>query len=137
MVNDKQHSRSVGVVVNFTRQPAEGRSREGGFRVGEMEKDVLVAHGGSKFFRERMYDMSDKYGLYVCKGCGMYGAVNEGEGPWNRGALGSKATPDFKQYLCKTCDNRADFSYVEVPYCFKLLQQELQAMNVGMRLITE
>jgi DNA-directed RNA polymerase beta subunit len=67
----------------------------------------------------------------------MYGAVNEGEGPWNRGALGSKATPDFKQYLCKTCDNRADFSYVEVPYCFKLLQQELQAMNVGMRLITE
>ena len=137
MVNDKQHSRSVGVVVNFTRQPAEGRSREGGFRVGEMEKDVLVAHGGSKFFRERMYDMSDKYGLYVCKGCGMYGAVNEGEGPWNRGALGSKGTPDFKQYLCKTCDNRADFSYVEVPYCFKLLQQELQAMNVGMRLITE
>jgi DNA-directed RNA polymerase II subunit RPB2 len=137
MVNDKQHSRSVGVVVNFTRQPAEGRSREGGFRVGEMEKDVLVAHGGSKFFRERMYDMSDKYGLYVCKGCGMYGAVNEGEGPWNRGALGSKANPDFKQYLCKTCDNRSDFSYVEVPYCFKLLQQELQAMNVGMRLITE
>lgn len=137
MVNDKQHSRSVGVVVNFTRQPAEGRSREGGFRVGEMEKDVLVAHGGSNFFRERMYDMSDKYGLYVCKGCGMYGAVNEGEGPWNRGALGSKANPDFKQYLCKTCDNRSDFSYVEVPYCFKLLQQELQAMNVGMRLITE
>lgn len=137
MVNDKQHSRSVGVVVNFTRQPAEGRSREGGFRVGEMEKDVLVAHGGSKFFRERMYDMSDKYGLYVCNGCGMYGAVNEGEGPWNRGALGSTANPDYKQYLCKTCDNRADFSYVEVPYCFKLMQQELQAMNVGMRLITE
>jgi DNA-directed RNA polymerase II subunit RPB2 len=137
MVNDKQHSRSVGVVVNFTRQPAEGRSREGGFRVGEMEKDVLVAHGGSKFFRERMYDMSDKYGLYVCNGCGMYGAVNEGEGPWNRGALGSTSTPDYKQYLCKTCDNRADFSYVEVPYCFKLMQQELQAMNVGMRLITE
>jgi DNA-directed RNA polymerase II subunit RPB2 len=137
MVNDKQHSRSVGVVVNFTRQPAEGRSREGGFRVGEMEKDVLVAHGGSKFFRERMYDMSDKYGLYVCNGCGMYGAVNEGEGPWNRGGLGSTANPDYKQYLCKTCDNRADFSYVEVPYCFKLLQQELQAMNVGMRLITE
>ena len=137
MVNDKQHSRSVGVVVNFTRQPAEGRSREGGFRVGEMEKDVLVAHGGSKFFRERMYDMSDKYGLYVCNGCGMYGAVNEGEGPWNRGPLGSTSNPDYKQYLCKTCDNRADFSYVEVPYCFKLLQQELQAMNVGMRLITE
>jgi len=136
MVNDKQHSRSVGVVVNFTRQPAEGRSREGGFRVGEMEKDVLVAHGGSQFFRERMYDMSDKYGLYVCNGCGMYGAVNEGEGPWNRGALGSPGGPDFKQYLCKTCDNRADFSYVEVPYCFKLMQQELQAMNVGMRLVT-
>lgn len=141
MVNDKQHSRSVGVGVNFTRQPAEGRSREGGFRVGEMEKDVLVAHGGSKFFRERMYDMSDKYGLYVCRGCGMYGAVNEGEGPWNEGARkrarGAEYDPDFKQYLCNVCDNRSDFAYVEVPYTFKLLQQELQAMNVGMRLITE
>lgn len=141
MVNDKQHSRSVGVGVNFTRQPAEGRSREGGFRVGEMEKDVLVAHGGTKFFRERMYDMSDKYGLYVCRGCGMYGAVNEGEGPWNEGARkrarGAEYEPDFKQYLCNVCDNRSDFAYVEVPYTFKLLQQELQAMNVGMRLVTE
>ena len=141
MVNDKQHSRSVGVGVNFTRQPAEGRSREGGFRVGEMEKDVLVAHGGSRFFRERMYDMSDKYGLYVCRGCGMYGAVNEGEGPWNEGARkrarGAEYEPDFKQYLCNVCDNRSDFAYVEVPYTFKLLQQELQAMNVGMRLVTE
>jgi DNA-directed RNA polymerase beta subunit len=141
MVNDKQHSRSVGVGVNFTRQPAEGRSREGGFRVGEMEKDVLVAHGGTKFFRERMYDMSDKYGLYVCRGCGMYGAVNEGEGPWNEGARkrarGGEYDPDFKQYLCNVCDNRSDFAYVEVPYTFKLLQQELQAMNVGMRLVTE
>lgn len=140
MVNDKHHSRAMGVAVNFTRQPAEGRSREGGFRIGEMEKDVLVAHGGSKFFRERMYDMSDKFGVYVCKRCGLIGAVNEGEGPLNRRLRSQDAAgamPDFKQYLCKTCENRAEFAYAEVPYCFKLLQQELMAANVGMRLVVE
>jgi len=78
MVNDKQHSRSIGPMVNLTRQPAEGRSRDGGFRIGEMERDVMIAHGMSRFCRERMYDVSDKYSVYVCKKCGMIAAYNDG-----------------------------------------------------------
>ena len=61
MVNDKQHSRSIGPMVNLTRQPAEGRSRDGGLRYGEMEKDAMVAHGASKFNKGRLYDASDAF----------------------------------------------------------------------------
>ncbi|MGY8916415.1 MAG: DNA-directed RNA polymerase subunit beta, partial [Flavobacteriales bacterium] len=79
MVNDKEHSRSIGPVVNLTRQPAEGRSRDGGFRIGEMERDVMIAHGMSKFCRERMYNVADKYAIHVCKKCGMTATFNSGD----------------------------------------------------------
>jgi DNA-directed RNA polymerase II subunit RPB2 len=64
--------------VNFTRQPAEGRSRDGGFRVGEMERDVMLAHGMSRFCRERLYDASDKYTTYICDMCGLIVPYNDG-----------------------------------------------------------
>ena len=127
MVNDKQHSRAIGPMVNLTRQPAEGRSRDGGFRVGEMERDVMLAHGASRFCRERLYDVSDKYSIHVCKKCGMMASFNAGK---TKGL-------DFTIHLCRTCGNKTDFARVEVPYAFKLMAQELQTINVATRIMTE
>jgi len=131
MVNDKQHSRSIGPMVNLTRQPAEGRSRDGGFRIGEMERDVMIAHGMSRFCRERLYDVSDKYAVHVCKKCGMVASFNDG----NKNRM--YANNDFTIHLCKTCDNKTDFARVEIPYAYKLMSQELQTINVVPRIITE
>ena len=131
MVSDKQHSRSIGPMVNLTRQPAEGRSRDGGFRIGEMERDVMLAHGMSRFCRERLYDSSDKYSAHVCKKCGMIASYNDG----TQNRMFSKN--DFTVHLCKTCDNTTDFARVEIPYAYKLMAQELQTINVVPRLITE
>ena len=130
MVNDKEHSRSIGPVVNLTRQPAEGRSRDGGFRIGEMERDVMIAHGMSKFCRERMYNVADKYAVHVCKKCGMIATFNNGD----KGIMRCKQ--NMSVHKCNTCGNVTDFSYVEVPYAFKLMAQELQTINVVPRLIT-
>ena len=135
MVADKQHSRAIGPMVNLTRQPAEGRSRDGGFRIGEMERDVMIAHGMSKFCRERLYDVSDKYSAYVCRKCGMLAAYNDGS---QKIAIPGRETgSEFSVHLCNTCHNMTDFARVEIPYAYKLMSQELQTINVVPRLITE
>jgi DNA-directed RNA polymerase II subunit RPB2 len=121
MVNDKAHSRSIGPMVNLTRQPAEGRSRDGGLRFGEMERDCMVSHGASRFTRGRMYDASDKYSVYICKKCGLIASYND----------------KMHIHHCRTCDNRVDFAYVEIPYACKLLFQELNTMNIAPRVITD
>jgi DNA-directed RNA polymerase II subunit RPB2 len=121
MVNDKQHSRSIGPMVNLTRQPAEGRSRDGGLRYGEMEKDAMVAHGTSKFNKERLLNASDLFTIQVCKTCGLIAAYNNKE----------------HIHLCKTCNNTTSFSNVQLPYACKLLFQELITMNIAPRILTE
>ena len=121
MVNDKAHSRSIGPMVNLTRQPAEGRCRDGGLRFGEMERDCMISHGAARFTRGRIYDASDKYSVYVCKKCGLIASYND----------------KMHIHLCHTCGNRADFAYVEIPYACKLIFQELNTMNIAPRLITE
>ena len=120
MVNDKQHSRSIGPMVNLTRQPAEGRSRDGGLRYGEMEKDAVVAHGASRFNKGRLYDASDAFSVHVCKKCGLIAAYNN----------------EKHIHFCKTCDNRTDFDFVKLPYSCKLLFQELTTMNIAPSIIT-
>jgi DNA-directed RNA polymerase II subunit RPB2 len=124
MVIDKQHSRSIGPMVNLTRQPAEGRSRDGGLRFGEMERDCMISHGASAFTKGRLYDASDKFSVYVCKNtetpCGMIASYNE----------------KLNIHLCRSCGNRTSFSYVEIPYSCKLLIHELLCMNIAPRLLT-
>lgn len=134
MVNDKQHSRAIGPMVNLTRQPAEGRSRDGGFRVGEMERDVMIAHGASNFCKERLYDASDKYSAHVCKRCGLLAAVNAGVSIGNRS---KSAGAEFTIHKCNTCDNTTEFARVDIPYAYKLLSQELQTINVVPRLVVD
>jgi DNA-directed RNA polymerase beta subunit len=132
MVNDKQHSRAFGPVVNLTRQPQEGRSHDGGFRVGEMERDVLIAHGISNFTKERLCDVSDKFSTYTCNRCGGIPAFNNGDDKNLNKKNGGQVV-----HRCYACDNLTDFSRVEIPYAFKLLMYELQTINVKTRLITE
>ena len=121
MVNDKQHSRSIGPMVNLTRQPAEGRSKDGGLRFGEMERDCMVSHGASRFTKERLYDASDSFSVHICNKCGLIAPYND----------------KLHIHLCRVCDNRTDFKYVEIPYACKLLFQELTTMNIAPRIFTE
>ena len=120
MVSDKQHSRSIGPMVNLTRQPAEGRSKDGGLRFGEMERDCMCSHGASRFTKGRIYDASDAFRVNVCKCCGLIAAYND----------------KLHIHYCKTCENRVDFDYVELPYSCKLMFQELITMNIAPRIMT-
>ncbi len=120
MVSDKQHSRSIGPMVNLTRQPAEGRSRDGGLRFGEMERDCCISHGISEFTKERIYNASDKYSVHICNSCGFIASYNN----------------KMNIHYCRMCENRVNFSYVKIPYSCKLLFQELITMNIAPRLIT-
>jgi DNA-directed RNA polymerase II subunit RPB2 len=120
MVNDKCHSRgSSGPLVSLTRQPAEGRARNGGLRFGEMERDAIVAHGASTFLKERMIDVSDNYRIFVCNKCGLICTAN----------------PERKIFKCNSCKNNAEISQVRIPYAMKLLMQELMSMSVAPRII--
>jgi DNA-directed RNA polymerase II subunit RPB2 len=120
MVADKQHSRSIGPMVNLTRQPAEGRSRDGGLRFGEMERDCMISHGAARFTKERVYDVSDAFKAHVCKECGSFAAFNK----------------KHNIYHCNMCENTTNFAEVHIPYACKLLFQELTTMNIMPRIIT-
>lgn len=121
MVADKIHSRSTGPLVMLTRQPAEGRARDGGLRFGEMERDVLVAHGATAFLKERMMEASDNFEVQVCKGCGLIAIANKERNIWS----------------CTGCGNKTEFSQVRIPYAYKLFLQELESMNISSRILPE
>ena len=108
MVGDKMHARAQGHVTTLTRQPLEGRSRDGGLRFGEMERDCMIAHGASRFLKERLFDCSDPYQIIVCDQCGMI-----------------TTSPDE----CSSC-RKDKVTTCNMPYAAKLLLQELMAMGI-------
>ena len=121
MVIDKKHSRSRGPIVSLTRQPCEGRSRDGGLRVGEMERDCMLSHGISMFTKERLMDVSDPFTTGFCKSCGTLAVVN----------------PLENIYSCGTCGIRTQFEMKTIPYAVKLWSQELEAMHIVPRMVFE
>ena len=112
MVANKLHVRASGRIQLLTRQPIEGRSKGGGLRLGEMEKDCFVAHGASLLLKER-FD-SDKTMVYVCESCGLL-AVND---------------PYKNKKFCTHCGSNIIITPIELSYAFKLLLDELKSLCI-------
>ena len=110
MISDKIHARSHGNIQLLTRQPLEGRSRDGGLRFGEMERDSQIAHGCSYFLKDRLFDQSDTHVSTICETCGIIG-----------------------KDLCANC-NSTSFAKANLPYATNILIQELQSTGMDVRL---
>jgi hypothetical protein len=143
MPEDKWNARGEGKREQRTHQPTGGRGAQGGLRIGEMERDAILGHGISGFLQESIMKRADGYSTIVCNGCGTIPIFNQREGlticPTCDGPvkyIGATATtmdilPPLKRSV-------ATFSRIDIPYAYKLLDQEMTAyMNMGMRVLTE
>ena len=122
MAADKDHARARGPVHMLSRQPTEGRARDGGLRFGEMERDTLIAHGAAEFLKDRLLDNSDPSEITVCGSCGL---------PAQPVAVNTHVR--HKEPFCRVCGHGGAVRNMKSPYAFRLLTQELMAMNIGLR----
>ena len=141
MVKDKINYRAQGPRTLLTRQTVQGRANDGGLRIGEMERDGLIAHGASKFIQESFMIRGDEYAMAICNTSGCVAVYNIRED--NFYSLHSDGYPKFSNDINETMKLKSiskfgrSFSIVKIPYSLKLLIQELQTMNIQMRIITE
>ena len=149
MVNDKFQVRTTGPITSTTGQPVKGRSKGGGIRVGEMERDALIAHGTAFLLQDRLMNCSDYTKSWICRQCGSFVSTQPtvgGFGPKKRGT---------NIVRCRSCARPADpwqpkhevwedgvgnrfkggedVTVVAVPGVLKYLDVELLAMGVRMK----
>jgi len=142
MVKDKINYRALGPRTALTRQPVSGRANDGGLRIGEMERDSIISHGMVDFLTESMMERGDKYKVAVCNTTGLFAIYNPSKNlflsPMADGPIRFFGSLDGKDLNIDNVTHFGrDFSLISVPYSLKLLIQELQAINVQMRIITE
>jgi len=141
MVKDKINYRATGKRSALTRQTNQGRANDGGLRIGEMERDGIMGHGMSYFLNESYMVRGDQYYMAVCNKTGAIAIYNPdknlflspfADGPivFNKNVEGQPVLDAFSKY-------GRSFSVVRIPYALKLLIQELQVMNIQMRIITD
>ena len=142
MVKDKINFRALGPRTALTKQPVSGRANDGGLRIGEMERDSVASHGIVNFLTESMMERGDKYYMAVCNTTGLLAIYNPSKNlfmsPMADGPLKFVGSLDGKELHIENVTRFGrNFSVVAVPYSFKLLIQELQTINVQMRIITD
>jgi DNA-directed RNA polymerase II subunit RPB2 len=142
MVKDKVNFRALGPRTALTRQPVGGRANDGGLRIGEMERDGVLAHGMSDFLRESMMERGDKYYMAVCNQSGLVAIYNPSKNlfmsPAVDGPIQYVGSVDGKDVnISHVTRFGRSFSVICIPYSLKLLIQELQTINIQMRVITE
>jgi DNA-directed RNA polymerase II subunit RPB2 len=141
MVKDKINYRALGPRTVLTRQTVQGRANDGGLRIGEMERDAILAHGASYFLNESFLKRGDEYLMAVCNKTGAIAIYNEPKNiffsPFADGPLHYHFNPDGSMNIKNISRFGRSFSLLKIPYALKLLIQELQVMNVEMRIITE
>jgi DNA-directed RNA polymerase II subunit RPB2 len=141
MVKDKINYRARGPRTALTRQTVQGRANDGGLRIGEMERDAVISHGASYFLQESFLVRGDEYYMAVCNKTGLISVYNKPKNIFLSlgvdGPVKFHTTLDGKMNMEMVSKYGRSFSLLRIPYSLKLLIQELQVMNVQMRIITD